>query len=90
MAHQITLYGDPVTSASALASFKQAMVARPEAQRRPCTEIDAVVDEGRMSVFSDSKKLSYHASVMKDIHWWRPEVLMSVPQALSKVRSSQC
>lgn len=91
--HQIALLGGVAikggsdTSATAITSCIQALVAFPEVQKKAQAEIDAVVGEDRCPAWSDYHKLPYIATVIKEAMRWRPVAPLSVPHALSEGKS---
>ncbi|KIW98747.1 uncharacterized protein Z519_00410 [Cladophialophora bantiana CBS 173.52] len=80
----VTLKGGSDTTASTLASFVQAMLAFPEVQKKAQAEIDAVVGETRIPVWSDYDSMPYVAAVVKETMRWRPTAPLGFPHALSE------
>jgi cytochrome P450 len=80
----VTLKGGSDTTASTLASFVQAMIAFPEVQKKAHTEIDTVIGENRIPVWSDHSSLPYVATLVKETMRWRPTAPLGVPHALSE------
>ena len=80
----VTLKGGSDTTASTLASFVQAMIAFPEVQRKAQAEIDAVIGESRIPVWSDYDSLPYLATLVKETMRWRPTAPLGFPHALSE------
>ncbi len=88
--HQITLLcGDTVNAGSdtlsaVIKSCVQALVTRPDVQKKAQAEIDAVIGEDRIPSWSDYEKLPYVATVVKEAMRWRPVAPLSVPHVLSE------
>jgi cytochrome P450 len=80
----VALKGGSDTSASTLQSFVQAMIAFPEVQRKAQAEIEAVIGEARIPVWSDYDTLPYVATVVKETMRWRPTAPLGFPHALSE------
>lgn len=88
--HQVALLGGVAikggsdTSATAITSCVQALVAFPEVQKKAQAEIDAVVGDDRCPAWSDYSKLPYIATLIKEAMRWRPVAPLGVPHALSE------
>ena len=80
----VTLKGGSDTTASTLESFVQAMIAFPEVQKKAQAEIDTVIGENRIPVWSDYDSMPYVATVVKETMRWRPTAPLGVPHALSE------
>jgi len=48
------------------------MILYPEVQRKAQAEIDDVVGNGRLPVFSDEEELPYVQAVLKEVLRWHP------------------
>ena len=80
----VTIKGGSDTSASILASFVLAMVLHPEIQKKAQAEIDRVIPDDRVPDVSDSDRLPYVMSIIKETQRWRPIVGIGVPHQLSE------
>jgi len=55
------------------------MILYPEVQRKAQAEIDDVVGNGRLPVFSDEEELPYIQAVLKEVLRWHPATPLCMP-----------
>jgi len=67
------------TAVSALTTFILAMTLYPDVQRKAQAEIDQIVGNSRLPIFSDEGGLPYVQAVLKETLRWHPVTPLAVP-----------
>lgn len=82
----VIMEGGSDTSSSLTLAIIQALIQKPEIQRKAHIEIDRVVGHDRSPVWDDIKNLPYINMIVKEGHRWRPILPLCFPHALGEVK----
>lgn len=80
----VVMEGGSDTTSSLILAFIHAMTRWSHVLPKAQAEIDRVIGEDRSPVWSDYACLPYVATVVKEVHRWRPVVPLAFPHAAAE------